>query len=254
MSGRFDGRVAFVTGAGSGIGRATAELFAREGAHVFAADVDRDCLSEAVAELRGIGGTVEGTHCDVADGAAVERAVARCVEVFGGLNVLLNVAGVGGFQRFEELDEKTWTRTLAVNLTGPFHTIKAALPYLLRPPVGCVVNVASTAGMRGTAYAAPYAASKAGLVNLTKTLALEFASRDLRFNAICPGGVRTPLIAKMFQPREDLEMNLIAYAMPPKVGNLADPIDVARMIAFLASDDARMVNGVAFVADGGSLA
>jgi NAD(P)-dependent dehydrogenase (short-subunit alcohol dehydrogenase family) len=254
MTRRFVERAVFVTGAGSGIGRATAGLFAAEGAKVFAVDVDRDCLAEAITEMRNAGGTAEGTHCDVADGAAVERAVAACVETFGGVNVLLNVAGIGGFQRFEELDEATWTRTLAVNLTGPFHTIRAALPHLLKPPVGTVVSVASTAGMRGTAYAAAYAASKAGLVNFTKTLALEFASRDLRFNCICPGGVRTPLIAKMFARRDDLEQHLIDYSAPPKRGNLADAIDIARLIAFLASDDARMVNGVALLADGGALA
>jgi NAD(P)-dependent dehydrogenase (short-subunit alcohol dehydrogenase family) len=254
MTRRFEGRVVFVTGAASGIGRSTAGLFAQEGAHVFAVDVDRDCLSEAIAEIRAAGGLADGTHCDVGNVAAVEAAVARCVEVYGGLNILLNVAGIGGFQRFEELDEKTWTRTLTVNLSGPFHTIRAALPHLLRTPVGNVVNVASTAGVRGTAYAAAYAASKAGLINLTKTLALEFATRNLRFNAICPGGVRTPLIAKMFVPREDLEMHLISYSMPPKPGHLADPIDIARLIAFLASDEARMMNGVAMLADGGALA
>ena len=251
---RFTGRTVFVTGAGSGIGRATAARFAAEGASVFAVDVDRDCLSETIAEIRGADGAADGIHCDVADGAAVEVAIARCAETFGGIDILLNVAGIGAFQRFEELDEKTWTRTIAVNLTGPFHTTRAALPHLLRGRHGNVVNVASSAGMRGTAYAAAYAASKAGLVNFTRTLALEFASRDLRFNCICPGGVRTPLIAKNFMPREDLDMHLIGYSMPPKVGNLADPAEIAPLIAFLASDDARMVNGVALLADGGALA
>jgi NAD(P)-dependent dehydrogenase (short-subunit alcohol dehydrogenase family) len=251
---RFEGRVVFVTGAGSGIGRATAELFAGEGAKLFAADVDRDCLAETIADLRKRGAAADGAHCDVADAASVDDAVARCVETFGGLNVLLNVAGIGGFSRFEEIDEATWQRTLGVNLSGPFHTIRAALPHLLRPPVGNVVNVSSTAGVRGTAYAAAYAASKAGLLNFTKTLALEFASRDLRFNCVCPGGVRTPLIAKMFVRRDDLEQNLINYSAPPKPGSLSDPADIARVIAFLASDDARTVNGVGLLADGGALA
>ena len=254
MEMRFRERVVFVTGAGSGIGRATATLFAAEGAKVFGIDVDRDCLAEAIADIRKDGGTAEGTHCDVADAAAVEAAVARCVETFGGLNVLLNVAGIGGFSRFEEIDEATWQRTLAVNLSGPFHTIRAALPHLLKPPVGNVVNVSSTAGVRGTAYAAAYSASKAGLLNFTKTLALEFASRDLRFNCICPGGVRTPLVAKMFVRRDDLEQHIINYSAPPKPGTLADPADIARVIAFLASDDACTVNGVGLLADGGSLA
>ncbi len=253
MAERFAGRVAFVTGAGSGIGRATASLLAGEGARVFAVDVNRDGLSETVGSIRAAGGQADGTHCDVTDPASVQSAVERTVAAFGGLNVLVNVAGIGGFLRFEELELADWQRTLAVNMTGAFITTKAALPHLLTPPAGNVVNVASTSALRGVAYAPHYAASKAGLLNLTRSLALEFATRDLRFNCVCPGGVRTPL-GRFFIRREDFEAHLIDYASPPKPGNFADPVDIARIIAFLASDDARMINGAALTADGGTLA
>jgi len=250
---RFDGKVVFVTGGGSGIGRATATLFAEEGAQVFAVDVERDGLHETLAGIEQAGGAAKGQPCDVADMASVQAAVDAAVAAFGGLDVLCNVAGIGGFKRFEEWSEGEWNRTFAVNVTGTFNTVRAALPHLLAEPSGCVVNVASTASLRGTAYAAPYASSKAALLNLTRTLALEFATRDLRFNCVCPGGVRTPL-GRHFLRREDFEMHLIDYNAPPKYTNFADPIDIARIIAFLASDDARMINGAALTADGGTLA
>jgi NAD(P)-dependent dehydrogenase (short-subunit alcohol dehydrogenase family) len=250
---RFTGRVAFVTGAGSGIGRATAATFAAEGARVYAVDVNRDGLAETVTSIRAAGGQADGSHCDVADPASVQNAVDAAVAAFGGLNILVNVAGIGGFARFEELELAEWQRTLAVNMTGAFNTTKAALPHLLKPPAGNVVNVASTSALRGVAYAPHYAASKAGLLNLTRSLALEFATRDLRFNCVCPGGVRTPL-GRFFLRRDDFEPHLIDYAAPPKPGNFADPSDIAGIIAFLASDDARMINGAALTADGGTLA
>ncbi len=250
---RFEGKAVFVTGGGSGIGRATATLFADEGARVFAVDVDRDGLHETLAGIEQAGGTANGQLCDVADVASVRAAVDAAVTAFGGLDVLCNVAGIGGFKRFEEWSDEEWARTFAVNVTGTFNTVRAALPHLLAEPPGCVVNVASTASLRGTAYAAPYASSKAALLNLTRTLALEFATRDLRFNCVCPGGVRTPL-GRHFLRRADFEMHLIDYNAPPKYTNFADPIDIARIIAFLASDDARMINGAALTADGGTLA
>ena len=249
---RFAGKVVFVTGAGSGIGRATAALFAAEGAKVYGVDVDRDGLSQTLSDIRGAGGTADGGPCDVADMAAVQGAVDAAAAAFGGLNVLCNVAGIGGFKRFEELTEEDWTRTFAVNVHGMFHTVRAALPHLLDPP-GCVVNVGSTASLRGNAYASQYAASKAAVLLLTRSLALEFASRDLRFNCVCPGGVKTPL-GRHFLRREDFEAHLIDYQAPPKFGHFADPIDIARIIAFLASDEARMINGAALTADGGTLA
>jgi NAD(P)-dependent dehydrogenase (short-subunit alcohol dehydrogenase family) len=251
--GRFAGRVVFVTGAGSGVGRATAALFAEEGARVFGVDVNRDGISETVAAIKKSGGEADGMHCDVAVFDEVARAVGRTADVYGGLNVLVNAAGIGGFKRFEELEPDEWQRTFAVNVTGMFNTTKAALPHLLTPPVGNVVNVGSTSSLRGTAYAAHYAASKAAVLNLTRSLALEFASRDLRVNCVAPGGVRTPL-GRFFMRRDDFEQHIVDYSAPPKRGHFAEPIDIARVIAFLASDDARMVNGVALLADGGTLA
>jgi meso-butanediol dehydrogenase / (S,S)-butanediol dehydrogenase / diacetyl reductase len=253
MRQRFAGKTVFVTGAGSGIGRATAALFADEGARIYAVDVDRDGLQQALANIESAGGIAQGQPCDVADMPSVQAAVDAAVAAFGGLDVLCNVAGIGGFKRFEELSLDDWNRTFAVNVTGMFHTVRAALPHLLAPPAGCVVNVGSTASLRGNAYASHYAASKASVLLFTRSLALEFASRDLRFNCVCPGGVKTPL-GRHFLRREDFESRLIDYQSPPKFGHFADPIDIARIIAFLASADARMINGAALTADGGTLA
>ena len=250
---RFANRVAFVTGAGSGIGRATARLFAGEGAKVFAVDVNEAGVAETVEAIRSAGGAADGGVCDVQRMSAVREAVDRTVARFGGLDVLVNCAGVGRFLRFEEMDEAEWERTLSINLGGAFRTMKAAIPHLLQPPVGTVVNVASTSALRGTAYGSAYAASKAGILNFTRSLALEFASRGLRCNCVCPGGVKTPL-ARGFIRREDFEQHLIDYQMPPKPGTWSDPEDIAKAIAFLASDEARFVNGVGLLVDAGTLA
>ena len=249
---RFEGKTVFITGAGSGIGRATAKRFAAEGAQVFAVDVNADGTAETIATIRLAGGTADGGVCDVAALASVEDAVGRMAATFGGIDVVVNAAGVGRFLRFEELDEAEWQRTLGVNLGGVFHTTKAALPHLLARK-GNVVNVASTAGMRGTAYAPAYSASKAGIIFFTRSLALEFATRELRFNCICPGGVKTPF-GRNFLRREDFEAHLINYSAPPALGRFAEPEDIADTIAYLASDAARMINGVALLADGGTLA
>jgi len=253
MSGRFTDRAAYVTGAGAGVGRATAELFAREGAKVFAVDIDGDAVVETVDAIHAAGGTARGGVADVGDFDSVEASIEYMVDAFGGLDVLVNVAGVGKALRLEELDEREWQRTMSVNLSGVFHTTKHAVPHLLRTRHGSIVNVASIAGLRGQAYCAAYCASKAGMINFTRSIALEFASRGLRANCVAPGGIETNLISG-FIPREDFEPQLIAYYSPPPPGRLAKPADVANSIAFLASREARMINGAVLTCDGGTLA
>jgi len=253
MSARFQGRTAYVTGAGSGLGRATATLLAGEGARVFAIDINGDAVVETVDLIRAAGGEALGGVVDVADAESVQASVDYMVEQFGSLQVLINVAGIGRAARFEEIDESDWTRTLSVNLNGPFFTTKAALPHLLAHRGANIVNVASIAGLRGQAYCAAYCASKAGLINFTRSIALEFATRGLRANCVAPAGIQTELISR-FVPREDFEPQLVAYYSPPKPGKLFKAQDIAKSIAFLASDDARTMNGAVLVCDGGMLA
>jgi meso-butanediol dehydrogenase/(S,S)-butanediol dehydrogenase/diacetyl reductase len=250
---RFADRAVYITGAASGLGRAAALLFADEGAKVFAVDCNGDGVVETVNTIRAAGGVAFGGVCDVTDADSVQSSVEYMVEQFGSMQVLVNVAGVGKAARFEEIDEREWGRTLAVNLTGVFHTTKAALPHLLQHRGANIVNVASIAGLRGQAYASAYCASKAGLINFTRSLALEFATRNLRANCIAPAGIRTDLITQ-FIPREDFEPQLVAYYSPPKAGKMWKPDEMAKSIAFLASDDARMINGAVLVCDGGTLA
>lgn len=250
---RFTDRAIYVTGAASGVGRATARQFAAEGARVFGVDLNEVGLQETVESIRKEGGVAEAAPCSVSESAAVRQTVAQAVKAFGRLDVLVNAAGAGRSLRFEEIDEDEWHRVINVNLHGAFNTMKASIEHLLAQPGGNIVNVASIAAMRGQAYNAHYCASKAGLLNLTRSIAVEFASRGLRANCICPGGIKTPFI-RNFIPREDFEQNIVAYYSPPIPHQLCEPEDIAKLITFVASDDAKYMNGAALVSDGGTLA
>lgn len=250
---RFTDRVVYITGAGSGVGAATARRFASEGAKVFAVDVNETGVKGTIDAIRQSGGVADGGVCDVSRMDSVRQSIGAAVGRFGGLDVLVNAAGVGKSARFEEIDEAEWQRVIGVNLNGVFHTTKVAIEHLLKRPGGNIVNIASTAGLRGQAYNSHYSASKAGLLNFTKSIALEFFSRGLRANCVCPGGVKTPLI-RNFIPREDFEQPIMAYYSPPIAHLMGAPEDIAAVITFLASDEARMINGVGLLADFGTLA
>ena len=246
---RFTDRVALITGAGSGIGRATALRLAAEGATVVGVDVNEDGLVETVASIIDAGGSATAHPADVTDPAACRNAVEATVEVHGRLDVLANIAGVVRLGHAVDLSEEDWQLVQDVNLSGPWFLMQAALPHL-EATGGNVVNLSSAAGVTGQAYTAAYCASKGGLVLLTKALAVEFAHRGIRFNAVCPGMVNTPL--NDFDMVDGLESNLMAKLFPLVAG--AEPGEIATLVAYLASDEARYVTGAAISIDGGQTA
>jgi NAD(P)-dependent dehydrogenase (short-subunit alcohol dehydrogenase family) len=234
---RFDGKIALVTGAASGIGAATAALLGQEGATVVGVD------------LAGDGADI--LRADVTDPASVAEAVATAVERHGRLDVVVNCAGIFRFGRVEDVTLDEWQRHLAVNLTGPFLVSQATVPHLVETK-GTIVSVASIAGVKGQAYTSAYCASKGGLVLFTKSLALELAPRGVRVNCVCPGGVDTPLIVGAFDSMPtDGDPGLLAR-LDSVLPGLVAPREVAEAIAYLASDAARMVTGTTLLLDGGT--
>ena len=236
---RFDGKRVFVTGAASGIGAATVELFEKEGAHVVGTDV---------AEKAGI------VACDVTDQASVERAMAEAVGRMGGLDVCVNVAGINVFSKFEDLSIELVRRHLDVNLIGSVQVTQAALPHL-RETKGNVVSVASISGIQGQPYNAAYCASKGALLLFMKSIAVELALEGIRVNCVCPGGVDTPLShgATSTLPA-DTNFDLFNRMMGVlDTGPFMPPGDIAEAIAYLASDAARSVTGTSLVVDRGTL-
>ena len=245
---RFAGKVALLTGAASGIGQQTAILLAAQGAKVHLADINESGLKETARQIESVNG-----QCSVAVFNAMEeqdclRIVQECVDQYDRLDILGNIAGIVSLYHLSEITSEIWDRFMSVNLTAPLLLCREAMPHLLKTE-GCIVNISSTAGVGGQAYNTPYVASKHGLLGVTKSLALEFAKRNVRVNAICPGGVTTPLNDTIRWP-DNIDQALV-QRMFPELDTMATPEQIAAIFAFLCSDDAKFVTGAGWLVDGG---
>lgn len=258
---RLKDKVAIVTGGASGQGRAIALLFAREGASVVVADVDMAGAEEAAHQARAMGnGRALAIRTDISQEEDVKRLIAQTVEALGGLDILVNCAGrLGplGKETADLLTREEWDTTLGVNLFGPWLGIKYAAPAMRERGGGSIINVASTAGLRPFPGAAPYCVSKAGLLMLTKTVALEYAEDGIRVNAICPGHVDTPMMDAVIADMEargmpDARNRVHTQSNPVK--RLGSPEEVATVALFLAGEESSFVTGSYVLADGGYMA
>ena len=245
--GEFDAKVVLVTGAASGLGRAASVRFAQEGAHVCLVDINAAGLAETARTITDAGGLCANYCGDLGLPSNCTDAVNVAIEAFGRLDVLCNVAGILRFHALADVSAEDWNKLFAVNVTAPFFMTQAAMPHLVESK-GNVVNVASTAAFIGQSYTAPYAATKAALLSLTKSLAMEFIKSPVRINAIAPGGMMTEMVQGLAFPEgADTDM-ILRYCgfRPPNT-----PEDVVEPLLFLASERARAVHGACYTADNG---
>ncbi len=249
---RLAGKVALVTGAASGIGLASAERFAAEGARVVCVDVDEPRLAAAAKRVAASGGETHAIAADVSDAAAIAAAVEGAVERFGQLDVLMANAGIAGSGMAHSTPDELWERVIAVNLTGAFVTIRAVLPHMMERRAGSIVASASIAALSGVPAQAAYAAAKGGVAALTRQIAVDYAGYGIRINALCPATVVTPLVLEAYEQRGgDVDEMLRERGRDVPLGRLGDPLDVANLALFLASDEAAWMTGALLPVDGG---
>ena len=247
---RFTGRRALVTGAASGIGRATALRLASESAQVTAVDVNAELLEKLTVDSEGAGGSITTLVGDVSTEDGVISLVDTAVERLGGLDVVVNAAGGLSFSHTHEVSLDEWSRLIAINLTGTFLMCRQSLPHLLATR-GNIVNLASTAAHAGQPWATAYVASKGGVLALTRSLAVEYAAQGLRVNSISPGAIDTPITGAFHLP-EGADIKLLGRVTP--LGPFGTPEGIAAAIAFVASDEASHMNGADLLIDGATLA
>ena len=241
--GRIADRVAIITGGGSGIGKATAELFAKEGAKVVIGDLPASAGEQVAKSIDGM-----FVATDVGEAKAVEKLVRATCDKFGGLDIMFNNAGIGVVSPLLETSEELYANTLRVDLDGVYWGLKFGGQVMVQQKRGAIVNTASVAGIRGSVGLSAYNAAKHGVVGLTRNAALEFASAGVRVNCICPGIIDTPLVARAFGATEEIRETMHRFH---PLGRMGKPSEIAHCVLFLASDDASFVTGHALVVDGG---
>ncbi len=261
MTGRLEGKVALITGAGSGVGRAAALIFAREGAKVAVAGRTRSNVEETAALVAKAGGEAMAVLADVSRSSDVQAMLAATVQRFGALHLLVNNAAIGysaepavSMGPVTETPDDDWDIVLNINLRSVFYACKYGIPRILESGGGAIVNVSSTGGVRGMYDAHAYSAAKAGMINLTRSMAVRYGP-EIRVNVVAPGGIDTPMLAPRLPPRELREQ---PAAQRPRgtrgLGRIAQPEEIANAVLFLASDEASFVTGEVLVVDGGATA
>ncbi len=250
-AGRLADKVAFITGAGSGIGQATALLFAQEGARVCAVDLDPAGAQATAGSITGSGGQALSTVADVSASDHVRRAVDSCLQHFGRIDILVNCAGIGSTQTVVDTPEDLWDRVFAVNVRGTFLCCKAIASHMIEAGGGTIINIASVAGMVGLKNRAAYCASKGAVISLTQAIAVDHVGQHIRCNCICPGTVDSPWVGRLLAAAPDPVAERAALVARQPMGRLGTPQEIARAALYLASDDAAFITGSSLVIDGG---